>query len=294
MLRPFSWPLALLAPAAVALAGLSGSYIMPQEHDAIQYSKGPVDDAVARLQQRMDSGQVRLRYEHEFGYLRSVLKELNVSTTSQVLVFSKTSFQAPKIAPRTPRALYFNDSVTVGFVRTGEVLEFAAIDPKQGVMFYTLDQEQAAHPRFDRRDVCLQCHLSGASMGVPGFMVRSITPDRTGMPVMSEGGFITDHRSPLRDRWGGWYVTGTSGDQSHMGNAVVQYPTEDPKLPISQRGHHQCDRSASLHRHGRLCVAAQRYCGADDARASDADGESDHAGGLGGAPGEVRAWTFGR
>ncbi|MGD1070082.1 MAG: hypothetical protein ABSB15_08065 [Bryobacteraceae bacterium] len=234
MLRPFSWPLALLAPAAVALAGLSGSYIMPQEHDAIQYSKGPVDDAVARLQQRMDSGQVRLRYEHEFGYLRSVLKELNVSTTSQVLVFSKTSFQAPKIAPRTPRALYFNDSVTVGFVRTGEVLEFAAIDPKQGVMFYTLDQEQAAHPRFDRRDVCLQCHLSGASMGVPGFMVRSITPDRTGMPVMSEGGFITDHRSPLRDRWGGWYVTGTSGDQSHMGNAVVQYPTEDPKLPISE------------------------------------------------------------
>jgi hypothetical protein len=54
------------------------------------------------------------------------------------------------------------------------------------------------------------------------------------MPVMSEGGFITDHRSPLKDRWGGWYVTGTSGDQSHMGNAVVQYPTEDPKLPIGE------------------------------------------------------------
>jgi hypothetical protein len=151
-----------------------------------------------------------------------------------VLVFSKTSFQAPKIAPRTPRALYFNDNVAVGFVRTGEVLEFAVMDPRQGVMFYTLDQEQAGHPRFDRRDVCLQCHLSPASMGVPGFMVRSITPDRTGMPVMSEGGVITDHRSPLKERWGGWYVTGTSGDQVHMGNAVVQYPAEDPRLPIGE------------------------------------------------------------
>jgi hypothetical protein len=210
----------ILAGAAAVFAGLGSSYIVPVDHEAIQYSKGPVDDVVSRLQQRLDRGEVRLKYEDEFGYLRSVLHELGVPASSQVLVFSKTSFQAPRIAPRMPRALYFNNEVTVGFVRTGEVLEFAAVDPKQGVMFYTLDQERTAHPRFSRQDVCLQCHQSNATQGVPGLVVRSVTPDRTGMPVMSEGGYITDHTSPLSQRWGGWYVTGESGSQTHMGNAI--------------------------------------------------------------------------
>ena len=220
--------------AGVALAGLSSSYLLPLDHDAIQYAKGPVHDAVSRLQRRMDAGEVRLKYEDEFGYLRSVLKELNVPESSQVLVFSKTSFQAPKIAPRTPRALYFNDAVTVGFVRTGDVLEFATLDPRQGAMFYTLDQERATRPRFARQDVCLQCHQSGATMGVPGLMIRSVTPDRHGMPVMSLGSYISDHRSPLKDRWGGWYVTGTTGEQAHMGNAVLDNPAEDDRLPVSE------------------------------------------------------------
>lgn len=225
---------ATVAIAGVALAGLSSSYLLPLEHDAIQYAKGPVSDPVSRLQHRMDAGEVRLKYEDEFGYLRSVLKELNVPVSSQVLVFSKTSFQAPKIAPRTPRALYFNDTVTVGFVRTGDVLEFATLDPRQGAMFYTLDQERATRPRFARQDVCLQCHQSGATMGVPGLMIRSVTPDRHGMPVMSLGSYISDHRSPLKDRWGGWYVTGTTGEQAHMGNAVLSDPAEDDRLPVSE------------------------------------------------------------
>src|SRR5947209_6818399 len=232
---PVRWRslLVILVPAAVAVAGLSSSYMLPLEHDAIQYNKGPVDDAVSRLQSRIDNGQVKLQYEDEFGYLRSVLRELKVPQSSQVLVFSKTSFQAPRIAPRTPRALYFNDNVAVGFVRTGEVLEFATLDPHQGTIFYTLDQERASHPRFARRDECLQCHQSGGTLGIPGLVVRSVAPDRNGMPVASLGNFITDHRSPLKERWGGWYVTGTTGDQAHMGNTVVQSP-EDDRLPVSE------------------------------------------------------------
>jgi hypothetical protein len=225
---------AVLVPAAVALAGLSSSYMLPLDHDAIQYAKGAVDDSVSRLQHRIDAGEVKLKYEDEFGYLRSVLQELKVPLSSQLLVFSKTSFQAPRIAPRTPRALYFNDNTTVGFVRTGEVLEFAVLDPRQGTIFYTLDQERASHPHFNRQDICLQCHQSGATMGIPGLMVRSVSPDRNGMPVMSLGGYVTDHRSPLKERWGGWYVTGTTGDQAHMGNAVVQNAAEDDRLPVSE------------------------------------------------------------
>jgi hypothetical protein len=226
--------LPVFVPAAVALAGLSSSYMVPLDHDAILYAKGAVDDPVFRLQRRMDAGEVKLKYEDEFGYLRSVLRELKVPLSSQVLVFSKTSFQAPRIAPRTPRALYFNDNVSVGFVRTGDVLEFATLDPRQGAIFYTLDQERASHPRFERRDVCLQCHQSGGTLGVPGFVIRSVTPDRNGMPLLSLGGYVTDHRSPLKERWGGWYVTGTTGDQAHMGNAVVKNPAEDDRLPVSE------------------------------------------------------------
>lgn len=211
-----------VTPPGLLLAGLSGSYLLPIDHDAIQYSKAPVDDAVARLQRRIDSGEVRLTADDNFGYLRSVLRALDVPESSQVLVFSKTSFQAPRIAPRTPRALYFNDHLAVGFVRTGDVLEFASLDPRLGIVFYTLDQEPSAHPRFERRDTCLQCHQSGGTLGVPGLVVRSVFPDSTGMPLFHAGTFVTDHRSPLKERWGGWYVTGTHGSQTHMGNAVVE------------------------------------------------------------------------
>ncbi len=228
--------LASLVPiaGAVALGGLSSSYMVPVDNDAIQYSKGALDDPIFRLQKKIDAGTVKLQYEDEFGYLRSVLNALKVPQSSQVLVFSKTSFQAPRIGPRMPRALYFTEDVTVGFVRTGEVLEFAVQDPRQGTIFYTLDQERASKPHFDRRDICLQCHQSGATFGVPGMMVRSVTPDRTGFPVMSAGTYITDHRSALKERWGGWYVTGTTGEQEHMGNAIVRNPMDDEKLPISE------------------------------------------------------------
>lgn len=203
---------------------------MPIDHDAIRYSKAPVDDAITRLQRRIDTGETKLQYDDTFGYLRSVLSALQVPQSSQVLVFSKTSFQAPLIGRRTPRALYFNERVAVGFVRTSELLEFAALDPKQGVIFYTLDQENSAHPRFERRDTCLQCHQSGGTLGVPGLVVRSVFPESSGMPLFQAGTFVTDHRSPLKERWGGWYVTGTHGSQTHMGNAIVPDRSAPDKL----------------------------------------------------------------
>lgn len=120
------------------------------------------------------------------------------------------------------RALYFGDDVSVGWVPGGDVLEFAATDPRQGVVFYTMDQDPNAMPRIDRRDECLQCHASGGTLGVPGLMVRSVYVERSGMPLFSAGGFVTDHRSPLSQRWGGWYVTGSHGSQRHMGNVFAE------------------------------------------------------------------------
>jgi hypothetical protein len=37
----------------------------------------------------------------------------------------------------------------------------------------------------------------------PGLMVRSVYVERSGMPLFHAGGFVTDHRSLLSQRWGG-------------------------------------------------------------------------------------------
>ena len=50
--------------------------------------------------------------------------------------------------------------------------------------------------------------------------MRSLYVDRQGNPLLSGGSFRTDHSSPLAERWGGWYVTGTSGGQKHLGNMI--------------------------------------------------------------------------
>lgn len=208
--------------AAFAFADFDGSYIVPRDHPAIQYGTLPVHDRLAALQERLRSGQAKLEYREPHGYLDSVLKALDIPVSSQVLVYSKTSFQAPRISPRLARALYFNDDLYAGWVPGGDVLEFAAQDPQQGVVFYTMDQEPGAKARLDRRDECLQCHASGGTLGVPGLVVRSVFVERSGMPLFQAGGFITDHRSPLSQRWGGWYVTGTHGKQLHMGNIFAE------------------------------------------------------------------------
>jgi hypothetical protein len=215
-----AWALALIASGwGVPMARGQLSF----EGGPIDYLKGAVDDPVARLQARIDRGEVTLEFDDRQGYLPAVLEQLGVPEASQVLVFSKTSFQHTRISPRSPRALYFNDEVYVGWVRGGDVLEVASVDPKQGTVFYLLGQERSGRPRFEREThACLSCHASGRTQDVPGLLVRSVYPAPDGQPVYNAGSFVTDHTSPLKERWGGWYVTGTHGDQAHMGNAFVR------------------------------------------------------------------------
>src|SRR5262249_8072545 len=145
-------------------------------------------------------------------------RELGVSTNSQMLVFSKTSFQRERISPKNPRAVFFNDSVYVGYVPGAPVLEVSAADPKLGGVFYTLSQSVAEKPRFTRNDQCLECHASAKTMGVPGHLVRSFSTDENGVVDLSSGTSLVNHRTPFEERWGGWYVTGQHGRQKHRGN----------------------------------------------------------------------------
>jgi len=204
---------------------------IPIDHPAIHYSSGPFDNPVARLQSQLESGKQLDFAEGGLGYLPSLLHRLGVNVDSQALVFSKTSFQSQKISPRNPRAIYFADDVAVGFVRGGDVLELAALDPQQGVVFYTLDSAKTNQPRFTRRQECLKCHQGPATMGVPGIFVGSVYPGVSGLPDRS-GAIITDHRTVFADRWGGWYVNAVRGEQPDRANAVAPDPEEPQKLEI--------------------------------------------------------------
>lgn len=198
------------------------SKTLPSEHPAIDYWNAEPGDAVARLQQRLESREAELEFHEELGYLPAVLEALDVVPSSQALVFSKTSFQASRIFPRVPRAIYHNEEVSVGYVRGGDVVEIASLDPKLGVVFYTLDQMRSPRPRFRLRTTeCISCHVGPATSGVPGPLVRSVHPDRSGTPERSPS-FLTDHRSPISERWGGWYVSGMHGSQTHRGNVTYE------------------------------------------------------------------------
>src|SRR5687768_4158546 len=159
---------------AQTLVSLEGSFILPVNDRAIRYNENGRRNAVARLQDSMGAGKVDFAYDPKSGYLKAVLKALDVPVSSQVLVFSKTSFQAPHISPGNPRAIYFNDSVAVGHVPGSDLLEITATDPDAGVVFYTLDRLTPNTPMITRRDECLQCHAIPNTLGVPGLVVRSV------------------------------------------------------------------------------------------------------------------------
>jgi hypothetical protein len=173
------------------------------------------------LSRKIQAKEVTLQYEPVGGYLRSVLKALDIPIESQILVFSKTSFQAPRINPQNPRAIYFNDHQAVGMVRTGDVLEFISQDPTQGSMFYTMDNSPESTFQFKRNNVaCILCHTSDATANVPGWFIGSVYPEKDGTTAYGPA-ITTDHRSPFDTRWGGWYVLGEHHGDRHMGNAVV-------------------------------------------------------------------------
>ncbi len=112
-------------PLLIGLVTLTSTPVSGQdiERDPINYSAATPRNAVSRLQDRIVKGTTKLEFESDHGDLRLVLRELDVSESSQVLVFSKTSLQRDRITPKTPRAIYFNDDVMVGFCLRGGVIE---------------------------------------------------------------------------------------------------------------------------------------------------------------------------
>jgi len=186
------------------------------------------EDPVAALSHRIEQGAAPLPYDPVYGYLPALLDALGIPVESQMAVFSKTSIQLLRIEPSNPRVLYFNDSVAVGWV-PGGFIELAAQDPGAGIKFYTI--QQRPDERLESRDVCLNCHKSATTL------VRSVTSSPSGAP---SGESDVDSRTPFNKLWGGWFVTGNTVPEGHMGNAVFENsirreltPSLDPKLSLT-------------------------------------------------------------
>lgn len=213
-----------LAIAAIAVVSLGAGQFADLSPDLVReptiaYFNTPTTDRVARLNADLQRRAVTLTFDPVQGYLPSVLVALRIPAASQLLVFARSTVQAPRISPRNPRAIYFDDTVTLGFIHGAEFLEFATEDPRQGVVFYTLDQRAAETPVIERRNFCVACHNNQSTLEVPGMLVRSIATTATGAPMPKYGNYTSDHRSPFDERWAGYYVTGRHGSLRHLGNA---------------------------------------------------------------------------
>ncbi|MDB5341336.1 MAG: hypothetical protein JWN70_6955 [Planctomycetaceae bacterium] len=189
---------------------------LPYNQLPISYLQTTPRDPVTKLLQRLERKEVTLEKSGSSGVLKHLLRELRVPVSSQLLVFSKSSAQAKLITPATPRAVYFNDDVYVGWVPGSSLIEISAADPDLGGTFYSLLQPEGGEVQLRRDESCLLCHLTRSTLRVPGHLVRSFTTDSLGN--LQTGWSRITHATAYEERWAGWYVTGPADSLQHLGN----------------------------------------------------------------------------
>jgi hypothetical protein len=202
----------------------------------LHYSDTASTDPVAKLAAELAKGERKIEGVTPLDRLRFVLKLLNVPEESQMLVFSKTSKQNALINPGNPRCIFFNENSYVGYVPGGS-MEVITHDPLLGSVYYLIEtgmNDPALKITRDTSD-CLSCHGTARTESVPGVLVRSVFPDEEGQPLLSLGTFLIDHTSPIRERWGGYYVTGRSslphlGNRTYKDSSERSFPADSPEL----------------------------------------------------------------
>lgn len=190
----------------------------PLRQQPIDYFGESTDNVVAALAAKLERGEARLVYDETSpqGYLRSVLRLLDIPVESQVLNFTAAARNAQHVRYEQPRAIYFSDEATVGYVPGTPELELTAFDPQRGTVFYTLRQLASETPRIEREDNCLQCHVSPATTrGVAGLILSSlvVSPDGKSSKLVP----LSRNLAPV-ERFGAWFVTGNTGPELHRGN----------------------------------------------------------------------------
>lgn len=224
-----------------AVAVLLGGPWMAQAFDPI-YERAPIhyhetepDTKLTRFFKTAKDNRVLCEGSHR-EVLAEVLAKLEIPVESQVLVFSKTSAQNSRIAPETPRAIYFSDDLYLGWVQGGEI-EAASFDPRLGMVFHLIqltERKPGSPPPLVRERSCLNCHAGSSNHDLPGLVVRSVYPSATGLPLFEAGTFHTRQSSPIEERWGGWYVTGSVENREHLGNSLALAAPAGPGVELER------------------------------------------------------------
>jgi len=227
-----------LSGAVVVLLGgpwVAQAFDPIYERAPIHYHETEPDTKLTRFFKTAKDNPVLCNGTHR-EVLAELLEKLDVPVESQVLVFSKTSAQNSRIAPETPRAIYFSDDLYLGWVQGGE-MEAASFDPRLGMVFHLIkltEREPGSPPPLVRERSCLNCHAGSSNHDLPGLMVRSVYPSATGLPLFEAGTFHTRQSSPIEERWGGWYVTGSVENREHLGNALAQAAPGGPGVELQR------------------------------------------------------------
>lgn len=216
-------PLAFLMLCALALAGARGEEPTGVEDPMHGYYTATPTDRFTRFNTELLAGRKTLATGDELSILRSVLKELEVPVSSQMLVYSVTSLQKNLISPRRPRALYFNDDTYVAFVPGGRI-EVISLDPALGSIFYISDRVRAGQtPVLRRSEECMNCHELHYMGNIPALVIESVVPGMTGGGEKAFRREQSGHGIPLDLRFGGWHLTGTGGAfPANWSNKIIE------------------------------------------------------------------------
>lgn len=225
----------MLAMLLIGVVPAQAQLVYDKEYPLMGYGHNPPTDSYSRLMKKLADKGSKLPYVAEGrGYLDGLLQALGIDPSSQLLVFSKSSIKQRFISPKTPRSLFFTDEAYVTFVPGSHSLEVATMDPEQGPVFFDVTQDVTAKvPYKQETDRCLRCHdtYSMTGGGVPRFLLSSEITGPDGSIISHELSEITEQATPIERRWGGWYVTGLSGKQEHLGNFIVKDIAQLSKRP---------------------------------------------------------------
>ena len=158
----------------------------------------------------------------EKAFVKRLLAALEVPESSQLLVFSATSLQR-LVSPRHPRALYFNDQISVGWVPDGRI-EVLSVDPDAGPVFFIMAPPAIDQPlRPERQERCLNCHAGLKAGRRPGFVFESVVINQQGGTLESHRDDEIGHVVPLANRFGGWHLTGSLVTAAPHANRLGQF-----------------------------------------------------------------------
>jgi hypothetical protein len=199
-----------------ANAQRAGAFMGSPDDPAISYSTAPLRNPVVEVNRRLQDGTLQLRFDGRADCWRR-RSTLQLPVDSQLLVFS-----------RQPAGKRINEQTASDFLQRSRR---ARLGPRRGrdrVATTTVGRHRVLHARpacrarpcaaaVQRAFECLGCHLSGDTLGVPGFVMFSKRVDQSREFDLPRA---IDHSDPFARRFGGWFVTGSAGSV-HMGNDVA-------------------------------------------------------------------------